>query len=127
MEQRARKLHARGSKTKLLRIMEKRGSDRMTSGVFAKALEQGDPLAKELLKRAVGALGAGLASAVNLLDVEGVVIGGGLGTRLGERYAAKIARAMEPHLFVPDRPPTVRVAKLGDLAGAIGASLLVEP
>jgi hypothetical protein len=32
---------------------------------------------------------------------------------------------MDKHLFVNERPPTVRVASLGDLGGAIGASLLV--
>jgi glucokinase len=44
--------------------------------------------------------------------------------RLGEPYAERIAAAMAPHLFNDDRPPPVRVAELGDLGGAIGASLL---
>jgi glucokinase len=63
---------------------------------------------------------------VNLLDVECVIIGGGMGTRLGEEYASKIEDAMMPHLFKDDRPPAVRVASLGDLGGAIGAALLVS-
>jgi glucokinase len=62
---------------------------------------------------------------VNLLDVETVVIGGGLGTRLGEPYVKRIEKAMMPHLFVSDRPPAVLPAALGDLGGAIGAALLV--
>ncbi len=127
LEQRARKLvDERGRRTKLFSIMEKKQLARLTSGVWAKALAKDDELAHELIERAVAALGAGLASAVNLLDVEGVVIGGGLGSRLGEPWAARIAEAMQPHLFVPERPPVVRVAELGDLAGAIGASLLAE-
>ena len=32
---------------------------------------------------------------------------------------------MMPHLFADDRPPAVELAALGDLGGAIGASLLV--
>ena len=32
---------------------------------------------------------------------------------------------MGKHLFVNDDPPQMRVAELGDLGGAIGASLLV--
>lgn len=124
MELRARRLVAKGRKTKLFTIMEKKGLARLTSGVFAKALEHDDELALELVERAVAALAAGLASAVNLLDVEGVVVGGGLGTRLGEPWVRKLELAMRPHLFVPTRPPVVRVSKLGDLAGAIGASLL---
>ncbi len=63
---------------------------------------------------------------VNVLDVEGVVLGGGLGIRLGHPYAARIAEAMQPHLFADSRPPHVHVAALGDLGGAIGAALLVR-
>jgi glucokinase len=80
-----------------------------------------------MIKRAIGALGAVIASAVNLLDVEAVIIGGGLGIRLGSDYAKEIAAEMLPHLFADDRPPAVHVAELGDLGGAIGASLLPRP
>lgn len=124
LEERARKLHEGGRKTKLFQIAARKGRERLTSGVWAKALEAGDALAEELIEHAVRALAAGASSAVNLLDVEGVVIGGGLGTRLGEPYVAKIAAAMQPHLFRPERPPQVRLSKLGDLGGAIGAALL---
>ena len=62
-----------------------------------------------------------------MLDVEAVILGGGLGVRLGKPYADKIAAAMLPHLFNDDRPPPVLVAALGDLGGAIGASLLTPP
>ena len=126
MEARARSEVHHGRKTILFELMEKRGRDRLTSGVWAAALHHHDHLAKELIDRAVAALGAGIASAVNLLDVEAVVIGGGLGTRLGEPYVARIAEAMQPHLFVDDRPPVMLSAALGDLGGAIGAALLVE-
>jgi len=125
MEARARRLGAQGERTALFRIMEERGRDRLTSGVWARALEQGDSLAERLLERAVRALGAGVASAVNLLDVEAVVIGGGLGVRLGEPFVERIRAAMLPHLFADDRPPAVELASLGDLGGAIGAALLV--
>jgi glucokinase len=53
-----------------------------------------------------------------------VIIGGGLGVRLGHPYAKRIAEAMQPHLFADSRPPHVHVAALGDLGGAIGAALL---
>ena len=69
-------------------------------------------------------LGAGVASVDNVLDVEVIILGGGLGVRLGQPYADRIAAAMAPHLFFSDRPPPVLVAALGDLGGAIGASLL---
>lgn len=126
MEKHARRLVKRGEQTVLFEIMEERGRDRLASGIWARALKRRDPLAIALLDRAVKALGAGIASAINLLDVGTVVIGGGLGTRLGEPYVRRIDAAMQPHLFVSERPPDVKLAELGDLGGAIGATLLLD-
>jgi glucokinase len=55
-----------------------------------------------------------------------VIIGGGVGVRLGDPYVKRISEAMQPHLFADSRPPYVHVAALGDLGGAIGASLLID-
>jgi glucokinase len=126
MEAEARREHEDGAKTKLFEIMEEHDRDRLTSSIWEHALDDGDPLAEKLIERALKALGAGVASAVNLLDAEAVIIGGGLGVRFGEPYVKKIAKHMHPHLFVDDRPPAMHVAELGDLGGAIGASLLFE-
>lgn len=106
--------------------MEKHGHTRLTSSVWQEALEHKDSLAERLIERAVRALGAGAASAINLLDVEALVIGGGLGERLGEAMCERIRQAMLPHLFVSERPPDVRLAELGDLGGAIGAARLIR-
>lgn len=127
MEAHARKLVDRGQKTDLFKLMRKQDRDRLTSGIWARALEQGDELAEHMIERAVKAIAAAAASAVNLLDVEAVILGGGLGVRLGDPVAKRISKAMRPHLFADDRPPQVEVATLGDLGGAIGASLLVRP
>jgi glucokinase len=124
MELRARRRVAKGEHTTLFKLMEERGRTRLTSAIWAHALEHRDSMAIRLIDRAVEALGAGIASAVNLLDVEAVIIGGGLGVRFGERYTARIAAAMEPHLFHDERPPNLHVAALGDLGGALGAALL---
>ncbi len=126
MESTARKRADDGEHTKLFELMEKRGRTRLTSGVWARALERGDELAEELAEEAVAALGTGIASVINVLDVPAVVIGGGMGVRLGEPFAARIRDAMHPHLFSDTRPPIVQVAQLGDLGGAIGAALLVR-
>ena len=126
MEERARKEHDAGAKTQLFKIMEERGRPRLTSGVWARALRHNDHLAVQLIDRAVEALGAGVASCLNVLDVEAVIIGGGLGIRLGQPYVERIADAIQPHLFADDRPPAIHLAALGDLGGAIGGALLVE-
>jgi glucokinase len=125
MEARARKAHDDGEKTSLFKIMEEKGRDRLTSGIWARAIERGDELAEQLIDEAVDALGSAVAAACNILDPEAIIIGGGLGVRFGEPYAQRIADAMMPHLFHDDDPPVVRVAELGDLGGALGAALLV--
>jgi glucokinase len=126
MEARARRKNEEGTATDLFKIMKERGRTKLTSAVWAKALEREDKLATELIDEAVEALGAGVASAQNLLDVQAIVIGGGLGVRLGEPFVKRIRRAMDPHLFNDANPPDVLLAALGDLGGALGAALLVS-
>jgi glucokinase len=127
MEGHVRELHEKkGRKTDLFKLMKEHDHTRLTSGIWARALARNDKLAIETLDRAVIALGAGIASVINVLDVEGIVIGGGLGVRLGDPYVERINDAMQPHLFHDAHPPHVHVAELGDLGGAVGASLLVR-
>jgi glucokinase len=124
METRAREKVEDGEKTILFEIMEERGKPRLSSGIWQRALEKDDEMAHHMIDRAVGAIGVAVASSLNLLDVEAVVVGGGLGLRLGNPYVEKIRNAMMPHLFADHRPPEVLLASLGDLGGAIGATLL---
>jgi len=126
MEAKASREVDRGCNSVLFEIMRERGRDTLGSGVWARALHHEDELAQRLIARAVKALGAGIASAINLLDVELVVLGGGLGTRFGEGMARRVAHAMQGHLFNDQRPPELKVAELGDLGGAIGATLLCD-
>lgn len=126
MEAEARRRQEEGHETDLFHLMEKHGKPRLTSGIWERALDHGDKLAEHLIERAVEALGTGIASAVNLLDPEAVILGGGLGIRFGERLMDPLTEEMGKHLFVDERPPAIRVASLGDLGGAIGASLLVS-
>ncbi len=126
MQARAEQRQEKGEKTDLFKLMKERGRTKLTSAVWARGLERGDKLTVELIDEAVEALGAGIASAQNLLDVEAIVIGGGLGVRLGEPYVRRIREAMAPHVFNDAHPPDMLVAALGDLGGALGAALLVS-
>ena len=124
MEIEARRRLEVGEETKIFELAKKKGHDRLKSGDWERALEHGDGLAERLLDRAVGALGTGIASACNILDPEAVVIGGGMGLRFADRYMEGLRAEILEHLFVSDRPPAIEVAELGDLGGAIGATLL---
>ncbi|HKF69136.1 MAG TPA: ROK family protein, partial [Vicinamibacterales bacterium] len=100
--------------------------DRLTSGVWERALLENDRLAAKLIEEAYDAIAAACGSVVNLLDIDGFVLGGGLGTRFGASAAERIRERMRPHIFNPTRDPPVRPAELGDDGGAIGAALLVR-
>jgi glucokinase len=126
MEARARRRIDGGRRSDLPKVMRERGRDHFTSSVWWHAVEKGDRLASELIDGAVAALGAGIASACNLLDIELVLIGGGLGVRFGEPYVKRIRKQMKPHLFPGHQPPEVRLVELGDLGGALGAALLAR-
>ena len=106
LEERARK-EALERKTMLFDLMRKRGRDRLTSGIWLRALDAGDEVAGDLLGEAVEALGVGIGSAVTLLDVEAVILGGGLGERLGPPLA-RSHRASGPraHVLPRSRPST---------------------
>jgi glucokinase len=124
MERHARHLVERGENTDLFRIMKHREKDRLTSSVYADALDKGDSMTIKLIDEAAWALGLGIASAQNLLDLEAIIVGGGLGDRLGQPFIDSIAQQMLPQLFVPDRAPVVLATELQDLAGAVGAAML---
>jgi glucokinase len=123
LEKRARDLEASGRDTVLVELAP---SKRMTSGVFAKALDKGDGVTIELLDEAVAALGASIASAVTLLDLELVVVGGGLADRLGPAFVGRIEQAVRSELFAEASTLRVIPGELGDRGGAIGAALLAE-
>jgi glucokinase len=125
MEAEARRRQEDGEKTDLFKLMEKHDKPRLTSSIWDRAIDNGDKLAIELIDRAIEALGTGIASAINLLDPEAIIIGGGLGLRFGDRYMDALLDEMRKHVFF-ETMPDVKMASLGDLGGAIGASLLVS-
>jgi glucokinase len=122
----AERARADGWPTILFDVQEELGRSRTSSGVFREALARGDELVADLLDAAVEALAAGIASAVNLLDVDRVVLGGGLADRLGEPFRMRVDAATRPLLFL--QPPRLQVlaASLADRAGAMGAALLAS-
>ena len=66
-----------------------------------------------------------VANAVNLLDPECVVIGGGIAARLGDLYVAPARRTAYQYLLRARDAKRVKIVPgtLGDSAGALGAVL----
>jgi glucokinase len=59
-----------------------------------------------------------------VLDLEAIIVGGGLGDRLGKPFVERVTDAVMPRLHVPESPPTIMATGLGDLSGAVGAAVL---
>jgi glucokinase len=121
LERTARELMEQGEQTSLFDVMRAKGRDRVTSSVFKTALDDGDPVITRLIGEATWALGVAIASAQNLLDVEAVIIGGGLADKLGPSFVAAVADELAPRVF--GQQPAVLPSRLGDLSGAIGAAV----
>ena len=124
IERAAKRKQSDGAKTVLFEIMERKGRDRVTSSVIADALDKGDDLTHSLIDQAVEALGIALGNAQNTLDMEAIIVGGGLGDRLGQPFVRRVADAMQPRLRVPEHAPVVLPTQLGDLSGAVGAAVI---
>jgi len=68
-----------------------------------------------LVDHAVWDPGIALVNAQNLLDLEAIIFGGGLGDRLGSPFVTRIEDHAMKHLRLPDRPPKFLTTELGDL------------
>ena len=117
-------LRAEPERGRLLR--EHAGEDvaHLTAQQVSVAAAAGDELAWAVLERAAWALGLGLGNAVNLMNPQRIVLGGGV-TKSGARYwrkvyetAREVARAQATLELVP--------AALGDDAPLWGAVALAE-
>jgi glucokinase len=126
MERSAAMAVAGGRDSTLFEIRDEKAKDRITSSVWAKALDQGDPLAIELFDEAIDAVATGVASVVNLLDLDRVVLGGGITEKLGDGMAERVADQARRGILVPDYDLVVVIAELGDDSGIVGAAALAR-
>jgi glucokinase len=99
--------------------------DEVTAQALAQAAEAGDALARRLLRDAAHALARAIAGAASLLDLDRVVIGGGVagaGPLLFDPLRAELARRARLAFL---RDLAVRPAALGPEAGVVGAAALM--
>ena len=113
-----------GWKTSLFDIRDEEDKPTLTSKVWEKALEEEDELATKLFDTAIEMLGVAVGSAINLLDLDVVVVGGGLAEKLGSDLSDRIAEAAAPWLLQPSPELRFVVSELEDDAGVVGAASL---
>ncbi len=120
----AQAMRAAGRHTMLFEIQDHEGKSRATSKVWAQALKEGDSVARQVFSEAVEALGLGIGSILNLLDLDMVVLGGGFAERMGEKLAEHVAKSSRSRVMAPNPKLKFVAAELGDDSGVIGAAAL---
>ena len=111
---------------KSTKFREMAGDGEITPYIVAKAAEAGDPVAKRIFTIIGEYVGMGLVSVINLLNPEKVIIGGGV-AEAGDLLFEPIRKTvMERAMVVARESVEIVPAELGNSAGVIGASMLVE-
>ncbi len=96
----------------------------ITSHMIHDAIEQGDELVTQCVNEAAEYLSGGIASVINLINPELIVLGGGLIEAVDYFYQQVIKKAKAKSLPVPASKIEFKKAGLGDYSGVIGAAFL---
>lgn len=97
--------------------------DKIRSGILLQAIKEGDTIVEKILIDAARALGDGLASLVNILAPDVVVLGGGLVEAMPVLYRREVEARARAVAMAPFRHHfKLRVASLGDDAASLGAA-----
>jgi len=120
----ARKLIQEGHTTTMTALVDG-DPDTITMDTVIRAAQTGDQLARELVEHSVLQLGIRIASIINLLNPEVVVIGGGI-EKAGSLLLEPVWRAVKRYAYEePASLVDVLPAKLGENAVALGAACWV--
>ncbi len=116
---------ALGRESLVPEILKREDKTRLTSGILAEALKKGDPLVGEVIGRTQYYLGLLVASIVNFIDPEMVILGGGVVEALGDDFLVPIRRVAYQYFINQRNAKDVKIvpAKLGDNAGVLGAAV----
>lgn len=98
----------------------------ITSSMIRKSIEREDELVTQCLSEASEYLSGGLASVINLINPELIILGGGLIEAVDYFYKQTIKKAKSKSLPVPAEKIRFSKTILGDYSGVIGAALLDE-
>ena len=98
----------------------------ITSSMIRKSIEREDELVTQYVSEASEYLSGGLASVINLINPELIILGGGLIEAVDYFYKQTIKKAKSKSLPVPAEKIRFSKTILGDYSGVIGAALLDE-
>lgn len=106
-------------------VLQEIQPDRLTAQVIAEAAKNGDSLARETFERAGRALGIGFAGAAALLDLDFIVLGGGV-SQAGDVLMVPLRETIERHAQLEYLSGHLQVVPSENAldAGLVGAAAL---
>jgi len=112
----------KGRKSCILEYLETGKS--ITSSMIQKSIEREDELVLQYVTEASEYLSGGIASIINFINPELIILGGGLIEAVDYFYEKTIKKAKAKSLPIPAQKIKFKKAQLGDYSGVIGASYL---
>lgn len=114
----------KGRKSCILDYLETGKS--ITSSMIQKSIEREDELVLQCVTEASEYLSGGIASIINFINPELIILGGGLIEAVDYFYQKTIKKAKAKSLPVPAEKIQFKKAMLGDYSGVIGAAFLED-
>lgn len=114
----------KGRKSCILDYLETGKS--ITSSMIQKSIEREDELVIQCATEASEYLSGGIASIINFINPELIILGGGLIEAVDYFYQKTIKKAKAKSLPVPAEKIQFKKAMLGDYSGVIGAAFLED-
>jgi glucokinase len=98
------------------------GGGALDAAQVAALARQGDPQALAVLNQAATYLGIAIAGVINLLNLEAVIIGGGVSESFDLLYQPLCCEIQQRAFAIPARRLSILKASLGNDAGVLGAA-----
>lgn len=97
---------------------------KITSNVIKKCIERQDAVVLSALEEASDYLSLGLASIINLINPQCIILGGGLINAVDKFFDMTVNKAKCEAMDIAIKKTEFKKAMLGDFSGIVGASLL---
>lgn len=115
---------ANGTESNILEFIK---GNKIKSSALAKSVESGDKLVIKEIKRASKIIGSVLGSITTLLNIDTIVLGGGVVEALGDIILIQVEKSFKKAVLTePGKNVKIITTKLGDDAPLYGGILLAE-
>lgn len=128
MEREIRAAIAAGQASVIPQLLQESGRSELSAGIIGNAYDAGDAVTIAAVNQAQYYLGLLIASCVNFMDPQAIVVGGGVLERMGDAYLVPVRQVAQQHYINKTDATGIAIvrAALGDYSGAIGAAVLAK-